>query len=356
MKLAMIGLGKMGANMTKRLMLGGHECVVYDQSTEKRNALKSEGAAAIDSLEQVKSLPSPRIVWVMLPSGEPTEETIGKLAELLSPGDIIIDGGNTHYKDDVRRAKELKARKISYVDVGVSGGVWGLEKGYCLMYGGDKSAAVHLDPILKTLAPGEKTVSISSDRNTDPSSSGASAKDLRSTADAGYLYCGPAGSGHFVKMVHNGIEYGMMQAFAEGFELLHHFPALSEEKHSLDLKEISEVWRRGSVVASWLLDLIALSLNRDTELSKFSGFVEDSGEGRWTLEAAIDSGVPVPVIANSLFVRFRSRQNNSFAERLLSAMRNEFGGHVEPIAHGGQREGQPKGQTKAQPKSQKDVA
>ncbi len=292
---------------------------MFDQSAEKRDALKSESASPIDSLEKIAALPTPRIVWVMLPSGEPTEETVQKLSKILSPGDIIIDGGNSHYKDDVRRAHVLKERKIRYLDIGVSGGVWGLERGYCMMVGGDREAAIHIDPLLKTLAPGRGDIEISKDR-----------AHSATTADEGYLYCGPSGSGHFVKMVHNGIEYGMMQAFSEGFELLHHYANLEENKTQLDLREISEVWRRGSVVSSWLLDLIALSLNHDPALSQFSGFVEDSGEGRWTLEAAIDSAVPVPVIAQSLFVRFRSRQNNSFADRLLSAMRNEFGGHVEP--------------------------
>ena len=314
MEITMIGLGKMGSNMTKRLLRAGHRCLVYDRAKERREALKLAGAEPLEHLDEIpEALPNPRIVWSMLPAGDATESTIQRLAELLEPGDIIVDGGNSNYKDDSRRALDLERKKIRYLDVGTSGGIWGLERGYCLMIGGDRSAATHLDPIFRALAPGNTSISPTETRVSFPS-----------TADSGYLYCGPSGSGHFVKMIHNGIEYGMMQAMAEGFEIL------KCADHKLDVREISEVWRRGSVISSWLLDLIAISLNRDPELEHFEGIVQDSGEGRWTLQAAIEEGVPANVIASSLFTRFRSRETHSYAEKLLSAMRGGFGGHVEP--------------------------
>ena len=324
MELAIIGLGRMGANMAKRLLRSSHHCVVFDQDGNKALSLKSEGAVPVSSLaELVPLLHPPRIVWVMLPSGTPTEETIQQLSKILEADDVVIDGGNSHFKDDVRRASELREKGIRYLDVGVSGGVWGLERGYSLMMGGDPSANDLLEPIFLSLAPGAQSVPPTANRRSDGSSL---------ATDCGYFYCGPAGAGHFVKMVHNGIEYGMMQALAEGFDILCHADCdqLSpEHRYRFDLREIAEVWRRGSVVSSWLLDLIAVSLNRDPELSHFEGSVPDSGEGRWTIQAAIEESVPAPVISTSLYVRFRSREEQSFAERLLSAMRSEFGGHLE---------------------------
>jgi 6-phosphogluconate dehydrogenase len=314
MRIAMIGMGRMGGNMVRRLLRGGHECVIWDQSAEKRVEMAQEGAVALGSLEELKKeLSPPRAVWIMLPSGTPTEETVRRLAGLLEPGDLVIDGGNSFYKDDVRRAGELGSKGISYCDVGVSGGVWGLDRGYCLMFGGSREAWKLLEPVLRTLAPGQGSIASSSGRM----SAG------EKTADEGYVYCGPPGAGHFVKMVHNGIEYGMMQSLAEGFDIMR------GSSFNLDLAEIAEVWRRGSVVSSWLLDLVALALNRDPRLSAFEGHVEDSGEGRWTIQAAIEEAVPAPVLSTALFARFRSRVERSFADQLLSAMRNEFGGHVE---------------------------
>ena len=315
MKIGMVGLGRMGAEMVKRLTAGGHECVVYDRDEGKRNALvplaRVQLAASIDELaEYLMPEPGeagPRVVWCMLPAGAPTEETVHQLAMILSPGDIVIDGGNSFYKDDVRRATELSRQSIHYLDVGVSGGVWGRERGYCLMFGGSKDAAQILDPVFRTLAPQESDAK-------------------------GYIHCGPPGSGHFVKMVHNGIEYGMMQALAEGFHLLENAKQESVEasyRYNLDLAGISETWRRGSVVSSWLLDLTALALKQDAVLTNYSGRVEDSGEGRWTVQAAIERGVPADVITSSLFARFRSRETPSYADKLLSAMRHGFGGHGE---------------------------
>lgn len=323
MQLGMIGLGRMGGNMAKRLLQAGHQCVVYDRSAEHRESLKSLGATAANHLRELKeALQPPRAIWLMLPAGDPTDSTIQKLmSDVLSPGDIVIDGGNSHYKDDVRRAAQLDSIGVRYLDVGTSGGIWGLERGYCLMIGGDESAARHLDPIFASLAPGPKLVPSSSNRRT------------LSTADQGYIYCGKHGSGHFVKMIHNGIEYGMMQAFAEGFQLLRCADSDGVDRdfrYPLELSEIAEVWRRGSVVSSWLLDLIALALNRDEDLTDFEGIVQDSGEGRWTVQAAIELGVPANVITQSLFVRFRSQESSSYAEHLLSAMRAGFGGHQEP--------------------------
>ena len=321
MKLGMIGLGRMGANMARRLMRGGHECVGYDRSETNVKDLAGHGAVAAGSLEDlVSKLEAPRAVWIMVPAGEPTEETVVELGKLLSAGDTIIDGGNSFYKDDVRRAKMLEPAGIHYVDVGTSGGVWGLERGYCLMMGGPQEAVARLDPIFKTLAPGIGDI---------PRTPG---RTQGGTAEEGYLYCGPSGSGHFVKMVHNGIEYGVMQAYAEGFDIMRgaasdHLPkGLS---YNLNLADISELWRRGSVVSSWLLDLTAQALASDGELSSYTGFVEDSGEGRWTIAAALEEGVSAEVLSTALFTRFRSRIEHTFAEKVLSAMRKGFGGHVE---------------------------
>ena len=323
MQLGMVGLGRMGANLVRRLLSRGHECVVFDAQTPAVDALAAEGAqAARDLHDLVRQLAAPRAVWVMLPAGEITESTLQTLSGLLSPGDILIDGGNTHYVDDVRRAQSFLPLGLRYLDVGTSGGVWGLERGYCLMIGGDASAFEHLNSIFRDLAPGRGTLEPTPGR-----------EGRTSTADQGYLYTGPAGSGHFVKMIHNGIEYGMMQALAEGFDILKgagqaFIPA--ERRYQLDLADITELWRRGSVVSSWLLDLSAIALAQDPELSGYSGHVEDSGEGRWTLLAAIEEAVPAEVLSAALYARFRSRQDHTFAEKTLSAMRKQFGGHQEP--------------------------
>jgi 6-phosphogluconate dehydrogenase len=324
MQIGIIGLGRMGSNISRRLMKAGHSCVVFDANAAPRDALAKEGATGTASLaEMVKSLgEKPRVVWVMLPAGRITEETVARLGELLEPDDIIIDGGNTYYKDDIRRAKTLAEKKIRYVDCGTSGGVWGLERGYCMMIGGTKEAVDHLDPIFAALAPGLGTI---------PRTPGREKEDPR--AERGYIHAGPSGAGHFVKMVHNGIEYGLMQAYAEGFDILRNkdSKALPEdERFTLNLTDISEVWRRGSVISSWLLDLSASALVKDPQLEQFSGFVEDSGEGRWTIEAAIEEAVPVEVLSSALYARFRSRQDHTFGEKILSAMRFGFGGHVEP--------------------------
>jgi 6-phosphogluconate dehydrogenase len=323
MELGLIGLGNMGGNITRRLMRAGHKCVVFDTKAETRDALGQEGAAATDSLEALVAglKQKPRAVWVMLPAGKITEDTVNRLAALMESGDIIIDGGNSYYKDDARRAKALAAKGIRYVDCGTSGGVWGLERGYCMMIGGDKDVVRHLDPIWSALAPGIGEVPRTLGREGEPSQ-----------AERGYIHAGPAGAGHFVKMIHNGIEYGMMQAFAEGFDILRNKNSkdLPEaERMELNLSDIAEVWRRGSVVTSWLLDLSAAALLKDPALDGFSGFVQDSGEGRWTIEAAIEEAVPAEVLAASLFARFRSRQEHTFGEKLLSAMRFGFGGHLE---------------------------
>ncbi len=325
MQLGMIGLGKMGANMAHRLMLGGHECVAFDLNPQNVKKLESEGAVGSSSLDDfVKKLSTPRAVWIMVPAGEPTEQTVNELAKRLEPGDVIIDGGNSYFKDDVRRSKTLLQKGIFYIDVGTSGGVWGLERGYCLMLGGPADAVKRLDPIFKTLSPGRGNIERTPGRE---SKSG--------TAEEGYIHCGPAGAGHFVKMVHNGIEYGMMQAYAEGFDILKNAdkPELAEgTRYKLNLGDIAEVWRRGSVVSSWLLDLTAIALLESPELSNYSGFVNDSGEGRWTIQAALEEGVPAEVLTASLYTRFRSRQEHTFAEKILSAMRQKFGGHVEKPA------------------------
>ncbi|ANA14551.1 phosphogluconate dehydrogenase (NAD(+)-dependent, decarboxylating) [Acetobacter oryzifermentans] len=329
MQIGIVGLGRMGGNIAVRLTRHGHDVVVYDRDTamvEKTVARAEAGRAiaASNLADVVEKLNGPkRIVWSMLPAGAITEETVMALAGLMQKGDIVIDGGNTYYKDDIRRAKMLAEKGIDYIDVGTSGGVWGLDRGYCMMYGGPREAADHIDPILASLAPGIGDI---------PRTPGRDHADLDPRAEQGYLYCGPAGSGHFVKMVHNGIEYGMMQAFAEGFDVMYRkdSPLLAEdERFSLNMADIAEVWRRGSVVSSWLLDLTAQALAKNGELSEFSGEVSDSGEGRWTIEAAIEESVPVPVMTAALFTRFRSRSGNTFAEKVLSAMRFGFGGHVE---------------------------
>jgi 6-phosphogluconate dehydrogenase len=323
MKIGVIGLGRMGGNIVRRLMKAGHECAVYDASPAPGAALAKEGATAASSVPAlVEALgASPRTVWVMLPAGKITEETIAQLAGLMRAGDVIIDGGNTNFKDDVRRARELAPKGIKYLDIGTSGGVWGLARGYCLMIGGDAETVTRLDPIFAALAPGLGDIERTAGR-----------EKLDPRAERGYIHAGPVGSGHFVKMIHNGIEYGMMQAFAEGFDIMRNRSSdklPSDERYDLNLGDIAEVWRRGSVVTSWLLDLTAAALAKDAHLEHFSGHVEDSGEGRWTIEAAIEEAVPADVLAASLFVRFRSRQQHTFAEKVLSAMRLGFGGHVE---------------------------
>jgi 6-phosphogluconate dehydrogenase len=315
----------MGANMTRRLMRGGHQVVVSDLSADAVKGLVGEGAVGSTSLQDmVSKLKAPRAVWIMVPAGSPTEQTVLSLAQYLQPGDTIIDGGNSYFKDDIRRSKALKDKNLHYVDVGTSGGVWGLERGYCMMLGGPKEAVQRLDPIFKTLAPGIGDI---------PRTPGR--EKLGGTAEQGYIHCGPSGAGHFVKMVHNGIEYGIMQAYAEGFDIFKNATSKElpeDQRYDLNLPDIAEVWRRGSVVSSWLLDLTAMALAENPTLSEYSGFVQDSGEGRWTIQAAVDEAVPVDVLSAALFVRFRSRQEHTFAEKMLSAMRQKFGGHVEPKA------------------------
>ena len=324
MRMGLIGLGRMGGNMALRLMRGGHEVVVYDREPKAVAELVAQGAIGTASLAEFDSqLASPAISWIMLPAGEVTEGVIAELADLAKPGDIIIDGGNSFWKDDVRRSKMLAERGIVYCDVGVSGGVWGLDRGYCMMIGGPADTVTLLDPIFACLAPGRGTVT----RTANPR-----VEDGQWGAEKGYVRAGPAGAGHFVKMVHNGIEYGMMQSYAEGFDILKHRnnEGLPEgERFDLNLSDIAEVWRRGSVISSWLLDLVALALAKDDSLKQFSGRVADSGEGRWTIDAAMEEAVPVDVLAASLFARYRSRVEFSYADQLLSAMRFGFGGHVE---------------------------
>ena len=321
MQIGMIGLGRMGANMAHRLMNGGHTCAVLDLDparVQEMEALGAQGATDVDSL--VRLLNAPRAVWVMVPSGAPTEEMVTALIAKLSPGDTIIDGGNSYYKDDVRRAGLAEQKGIHYIDAGTSGGVWGLERGYCLMVGGQQAAVERLYPVLKTLAPGVAEASLTPGRKGE------------TMAEHGYLYCGPSGAGHFVKMIHNGIEYGLMQAYAEGFDIMANAKseALAEGyRYDLPLPEIAELWRRGSVVSSWLLDLTAIALTESPSLEEYTGFVQDSGEGRWTIIAALEEAVPADVLASSLYTRFRSRQQHTFAEKMLSAMRKKFGGHVE---------------------------
>jgi 6-phosphogluconate dehydrogenase len=334
MQLGMIGLGRMGANMVRRLMRGGHQCAVWDRDKASVGKLAGEGATGASSLDDfLKALQPPRAVWLMVPSAA-VDGTLAELAAGMEKGDIIIDGGNSYYIDDIRRAKELDPKGLHYVDVGTSGGVWGLERGFCQMIGGQPEIVQHLDPIFNTLAPGRGNA----DRTPGREKAGG-------TAEEGYLYCGPSGAGHFVKMVHNGIEYGLMAAYAEGLNILKHAnagkgsrladaetaPMRNPEDYQFDLNlaDIAEVWRRGSVVASWLLDLTAIALFEQSDLSGFSGHVSDSGEGRWTVAAAIDESVPAPVLSAALYQRFSSRGEEDFADKLLSAMRYQFGGHVE---------------------------
>jgi 6-phosphogluconate dehydrogenase len=334
MQLGMMGLGRMGANMVRRLVHGGHQCVVYDVNPQAAQTLAGEGAVAAASLEEfVQKLTPPRAAWLMVPAAV-VDKTLADLTALVQKDDIIIDGGNSYYIDDIRRAEALKPKGVHYVDVGTSGGIWGLERGYCMMIGGPESTVRHLDPIFKTLAPGRGSI---------PRTSGR--EQLGGTAEDGYLYCGPTGAGHFVKMVHNGIEYGLMAAYAEGLNILRHAdvgkrgrtidaettPLRNPEhyQYEFNLRDVAEVWRRGSVVASWLLDLTASALAKDPDLTKFSGHVSDSGEGRWTVTAAIDEGAPAPVLSAALYQRFTSRGEDKFADKVLSAMRFEFGGHVE---------------------------
>ncbi|HTS82280.1 MAG TPA: decarboxylating 6-phosphogluconate dehydrogenase [Myxococcaceae bacterium] len=322
MQIGMIGLGRMGGNMVRRLMKGGHSCVVYDRGADVVAAFAKEGASPSKTVEElVAKLQKPRAVWIMVPSGGPTESTVQSLAKLLEAGDTIIDGGNSFFKDDVRRSKDVAKKGIHYVDAGTSGGVWGLERGYCLMVGGPKEAVARIEPVLRTLAPGRGDIPLTPGR------------DGKSTAEQGYLHCGPSGSGHFVKMIHNGIEYGLMQAYAEGFDIFKNAVSdqLPEEiRYDLNVADIAELWRRGSVVSSWLLDLTSIALTQDPKLESYSGFVQDSGEGRWTVQAAVDEAVPAEVLTAALYTRFRSRQQHTFAEKILSAMRQQFGGHVEP--------------------------
>jgi 6-phosphogluconate dehydrogenase len=334
MQLGMIGLGRMGANLVRRLMRDGHQCVAYDRNADAVKGLASEGATGASSLaEFVAKLEKPRAVWIMVPAGA-VQSTIDDIRPLLEPGDILIDGGNSYYRDDIDRAGHLLADNLHYLDVGTSGGVYGLERGFCLMIGGEPEPVQHLDPIFKTLAPGSGSAEPTPSRSrTD------------GTAQHGYLHCGPNGAGHFVKMVHNGIEYGMMAAIAEGLNIIKHADAgkRSEEvdaetaplrdpqyyQYTIDVGEVAEVWRRGSVVGSWLIDLTADALAKSPDLSDFSGRVSDSGEGRWTVAAAVDTGVPAPIITDSLYDRFESRENGAFSDKILSALRSEFGGHQE---------------------------
>jgi len=344
MQLGMIGLGRMGANMVRRLIQGGHDCVVFDMSPKAVAELAKEKAVGAASLaDLVKKLAKPRALWLMVPAGA-VDGTIASLLPLLEPGDILIDGGNSYYVDDIRRAKELAPKGIHYVDVGTSGGVWGLERGYCMMIGGEPATVQHLDPILARLAPGMGDIERTPGREKAGSGKGGG------TAEQGYLHCGPNGAGHFVKMVHNGIEYGLMAAYAEGFNVLRaanvgkqthatdaeSTPLRNPEhyQYDLNLPDIAEVWRRGSVIASWLLDLTASALAQDPALAQFAGRVSDSGEGRWTMKAAIDEGVPAPVLTSALYERFDSRGAAEFQDKLLSAMRYEFGGHKEKSAGG----------------------
>jgi 6-phosphogluconate dehydrogenase len=322
MQLGMIGLGRMGANMVRRLMKAGHQCVVFDLNPANVKSLASEGAVGATSLKDfVTKLTKPRAAWVMVPAGAPTEKTVMSLAELMEAGDTIIDGGNSYFKDDVARAARLKPRGIHYLDAGTSGGIWGAERGYCLMIGGPGEAVKRLDPIFKSLAPGRGNI---------PRTPGR--EKVGGTAEEGYIHCGPSGSGHFVKMVHNGIEYGLMEAYAEGFDIFKGAGAeeIPEEyRYDLNLADIAEVWRRGSVVSSWLLDLTAMALIEDPNLTEYTGYVQDSGEGRWTVLAAVEEAVTAEVLTAALYRRFRSRQDHTFGEKVLSAMRHKFGGHLE---------------------------
>ena len=322
MQIGMVGLGKMGGNMSRRLTRGGHEIVAFDLDADKVAELEKEGMkGATEVVRFVEQLTKPRVAWLMVPAGYATEGMVNKLAALFEPGDILIDGGNSNFKDDVRRAVALREKGIHYVDVGTSGGVWGLDRGYCLMVGAETETFQHLEPIFRTLSPGTGAVAPTVGRPLEGK-----------TAHLGYLHCGPNGAGHFVKMIHNGIEYGLMQAYGEGFDIMKN--ANSKElaevhRYNLELGEIAELWRRGSVVSSWLLDLSAISLAEEPDLASYSGFVQDSGEGRWTIQAALEEAVPADVLTAALYTRFRSRQEHTFAEKMLSAMRKQFGGHVE---------------------------
>jgi 6-phosphogluconate dehydrogenase len=328
MQLGMVGLGRMGGNMTERCMRGGHEMIVFDRNAQTVAGYVGKGAVGAASVaDLVSKLRTPKAVWLMLPAGQVTEDGVKELSTLLQAGDIVIDGGNSMFKDDIRRAKALRAKGIHYVDVGTSGGIWGIDRGYCMMIGGSDEAVAHLTPIFTTLAPGRGNIDRTPGRE----------KSTGSTAEDGYIHCGPAGAGHFVKMVHNGIEYGLMQAYAEGFDIFRNAnsPELPEEQRfNFNLAEIAEVWRRGSVVSSWLLDLTAMALIEDPNLTNYTGFVQDSGEGRWTIMAAIEEAVPADVLSASLYTRFRSRQEHTYAEKILSAMRHKFGGHIERPAGG----------------------
>lgn len=322
MQIGMVGLGKMGANMARRLMRGGHEVVGFDLNPAAVTALEAEGAkGAHDPAAFIALLEKPRVAWLMVPAGDPTESMVGTLSGLMEAGDTLIDGGNSFYKDDVRRSEMLAPKGVHYLDVGTSGGVWGLDRGYCMMIGGDTETVQRLEPIFETLAPGKGTI---------PETPGRS--DEGKTAQRGFLHCGPSGAGHFVKMIHNGIEYGIMQAYGEGFDIMRNAtsPELAPNlRYDLDTAEIAELWRRGSVVSSWLLDLSAIALNADPKLEQYTGFVHDSGEGRWTINAALEEAVPAEVLTAALYTRFRSRQTHTFAEKMLSAMRQQFGGHIE---------------------------
>ena len=323
MEIGIVGLGRMGAGIARRLMRDGHTSVVYDLSAEAVAALVKDGARGAASIAQLAAqLSPPRVIWIMLPAGDITDRAVSEAGDALLAGDIVIDGGNTFYKDDIRRAKKLAAKGVRYIDIGTSGGVFGLERGFCMMVGGESDAVAHIDPILKSLAPGIGGV---------PRTERSASADPR--AEQGYIHAGPAGAGHFVKMIHNGIEYGLMQAYAEGFDILARKNSdvlPQDERYDFNLADIAEVWRRGSVVSTWLLDLSAQALAKDGDLSTFSGNVSDSGEGRWTLDAAMEEATPAPVLAAALFTRYRSRVEHTFGERLLSAMRHSFGGHVEP--------------------------
>jgi 6-phosphogluconate dehydrogenase len=327
MQLGMIGLGRMGANMVRRLLKAGHQCVVFDLNPDNVKRLAGEGAVGATSMQDfVARLTKPRAAWVMVPAGAPTENTVLSLGALMESGDAIIDGGNSYFKDDVARAAKLRPRGVHYLDVGTSGGVWGLERGYCMMIGGPAEAVKRLDPIFKSLAPGRGDIPRTPGRD-----------KLGGTAEEGYIHCGPSGAGHFVKMVHNGVEYGLMQAYAEGFDIFKGAASkeLPEEyRYQLNLGDIAEVWRRGSVVSSWLLDLTAIALAQDPNLEGYTGYVQDSGEGRWTVEAAVEEAVAADVLTAALYRRFRSRQQHTFGEKVLSAMRHQFGGHVEKSAGG----------------------
>jgi 6-phosphogluconate dehydrogenase len=321
MQLGLIGLGRMGSNIVRRLVRAGHHCVVFDRDQGAVERLRANGVTGAGNLKGlILELTPPRAIWVMVPAGAATETTVAQLGSLLQPGDMVIDGGNSFYKDDIRRARQLREKGVRYIDCGTSGGIWGLDRGYCLMIGGEREAVEHLDPIFAALAPGTGAI--------EPTP-GRAGRDPR--VERGYLHCGPSGAGHFVKMIHNAIEYGLMQAYAEGFNILRAAAErpVQEEKYDFDLADIAELWRRGSVIGSWLLDLTAKALAEDGALKGYSGVVEDSGEGRWAIDTAVEEAIPAQVLAAALFARFRSRETGSFSDKLLSALRHEFGGHRE---------------------------